>query len=144
MIYEDETWLSTKEISKILDCTQRTVTNLLKRGKLSAERDTDGTYYINKSEFFRAYPNYMETDEGIVKRPPIIPEVQLGDEKLRHLLELLEERKQQNEFLMRQIDGFAEEKSKMLDAINNHTRLLEYKETGFSKKSLMKRLFNRN
>jgi len=127
---DDKTWLTCREAGKLLNCTQRHVLNLIKKGKLSADRDDTGKYFIQKSEFFRAYPDAMGVEiDGNSAKSPGNEDMRLLEEKIRHLEEIAEERKRQTDFLKEQLSNFTAEKSKMLDAINSHTRLLEYKET---------------
>ncbi len=71
------------------------------------------------------------------------------EEKIRHLQEMLEEKKKQNDFLMEQISINDDKQSKMLDAISSHSRLLEYKESAVSaerkdKKFSLKKLLGKD
>lgn len=126
----EKTWLSCREAGKLLNFTQRHIINLINKGKLSAEKDEYGRYFIQKSEFFRAYPDAMNVEsKGTDKEPAGNDSVKLLEEKLQHLQEMFEEKKRQNEFLIEQLENFTQEKSKMLDAINSHARLLEHKES---------------
>jgi len=38
-------------------------TNIIKKGKLSAHRDESGQYFIDKSEFFRVYPQDKKVEQ---------------------------------------------------------------------------------
>lgn len=127
---KEKTWLSCREVGELLNCTQRHALNLIKNGKLSADRDEGGKYYVQKSEFFRVFPDAkkVEIDRNESKLPGK-EDMKFLEEKLKHLEEMMNEKNKQNEFLKEQLINFTEEKSKMLDAINGHTRLLEYKET---------------
>ena len=127
---EEKNWLTCREAASILNYSQRHIVNLIKNGKLSAQKDEDGKYYIQKSEFFRVYPNTMKQEKvGTVEKLLGNESVKFLEEKIRHLQEMVDEKKRQNEFLTQQLNNFTEEKSKMLEAINSHTRLLEFKET---------------
>ena len=122
-------FLTCKEAADIAGYTQRHILNIIKKGKLSASRDESGQYFIDKSEFYRVYPKKKgielignatkSTDESSKK---------LLEEKIRHLEEMVKEKTKINEFLTEQIHNFTFEKTKMLEAITSHSRLLEYKQ----------------
>jgi excisionase family DNA binding protein len=121
----EKSWFTCREAADLLNYTQRHIVNLIKKGKLSAEKDENGKYYIQKSEFFRVYPTAMKMEEPRTKEKSV--EKSNGkflEERVRHLQELIEEKNKQTEYLKEQISNFTQEKSKMLDAINGHTRLL--------------------
>lgn len=125
----EKTWLTCREAASLLNFTQRHIVNLIKKGKIRAEKDEDGKYYIQKSEFFRVYPQTMTQEEpGTTENSLEQGGKKFLEEKINHLQEILKERKEYNEFLTGQLQSFTQEKSKMLDAINGHTRLLEFKE----------------
>lgn len=127
---DEKSWLTCREVGELLNCTQRHALNLIKSGKISADRDEGGKYYVQKSEFFRVFPDAkkVEIDRSESKLAGK-EDMKFLEEKIKHLEEMMNEKKKQNEFLTEQLSNFTEEKSKMLDAINGHTRLLEYKET---------------
>jgi len=126
----ERNWLTCKEAGALLNFTQRHVLNLIKKGKISAEKDEDGKFYIQKSEFFRVYPHLMQVEIDRNSENSVEQGVnKVLEERIRHLQEMVDEKKKQNEFLTEQLSNFTQEKSKMLDAINSHTRLLEFKET---------------
>lgn len=127
---EEKVWLSCKQAAELLNCTDRNITTLIARGKLSAKKDENGKYFIQKAEFFRVYPEAIKrekerSDENLGGKYSI----KLLEERVRHLQEMIDEKKKHNDFLVQQLNNYTDEKSKMLEAINSHTRLLEYKET---------------
>lgn len=127
-MFEDKPWLTCREAAQLLNYSQRHIVNLIKNGKLSAEKDEDGKYYIQKAEFFRVYPTAMPKEMGgTAEKLTGTDAVKFLEEKVRHLQEMLDERRKQNDLLVQQLNNFTEEKSKMLDAIASHTRLLEHK-----------------
>jgi len=129
-------WLSCKEVASILGYTQRHIINIIKKGKLSARRDETGQYFIDKSEFYRVYPESSKIELTGSSSKSIEESIKkFLEEKIRHLEELLGEKNKLNEFLTEQIQNFNQEKSKMLEAINSHARLLEYKESAISNKT---------
>lgn len=126
----EKTWLTCREAAELLNYSQRHIINLIKKGKVSADRDDDGKYYIQKSEFYRVYPNTMRVEQdGNDQKSMSDSSNQLMEDKIKHLQEMVDEKKKQNDFLMEQLTNFTQEKSKMLEAINSHARLLEYKES---------------
>ncbi len=129
-MYNEKSWLTCREAAALLNYSQRHILNLIKKGKLSADRDEDGKYYIQKSEFLRVYPNAIKVEtDGISEKSMEGHTRKLLEEKIKHLQEMVDEKKKQNEFLVEQLSNFTHEKSKMLDAINSNARLLEFKET---------------
>ena len=126
----EKTWLTCREASKLLNCTQRHIINLIKKGKLSASKNIDGNWEIEKSEFFRAYPAAMNKETpGSDKKSSENNLMETLEEKVRHLEEMVSVERKHIEYLKDQLGNFTVEKSKMLDAINSHARLLEYKES---------------
>ena len=136
---EEKVWLSCKEAAELLNCTDRNITTLITRGKLSAKKDENGKYFIQKAEFFRVYPEAMKREkERSDEKSGGKYSIKLLEERVRHLQEMIDEKKKHNDFLIQQLDNYTHEKSKMLDAINSHTRLLEYKEvSGKSKDKVL-------
>lgn len=133
-MYKEKTWLTCREAAILLNYSQRHILNLIKNGKLSADRDDDGKYYIDKSEFYRVYPHAMPIEipvenDGNDSNSIENSSKQMLEIKIKHLEEMIDEKKKQNHFLTEQISNFTQEKLKMLDAINCHGRLLEFKET---------------
>ncbi len=126
----EKSWLTCREAASLLNYTQRHIVNLIKKGKLSADKDENGKYFIEKSEFFRVYPNATKGEPPRTEEKPAgNNSLEFLEEKIRHLQELVQEKNKHNEFLAHQLDNFTHEKSKMLEAINSHARLLEYKES---------------
>jgi len=126
----EKIWLTPKEAGDLIDMTSRNVTNLIRDGKIKAERDESGRFHIQKSEFYRVFPRALdsEIERNLKKMPPENTASKLLEEKNNHLMELIKEKAKQIDFLKEQLDNFNQEKSKMLDAISIHARLLEYKQ----------------
>jgi len=126
---DNKTYLTCKDIAKLLNITHRHVLNVLSKKNISTERDESGKHIVQKSEFFRVFPELMHKSEhGTEEKSDGNQAMKLMEEKIRHLQEMLDEKKKQNEFLMGQININDDKQSKMLDAINSHSRLLEFKE----------------
>lgn len=119
------TWLTPKQGAELVGCSTRHIQNLIQRGQLSATRE-DGKYYIDKSEFFRVFPEAhkrsmkkegedllldharMEVENGYLK------EIAQGKDKIN------EAKDKEIEFLRSQLQRFTE-------VISNQTRLIEHK-----------------
>lgn len=130
---DNKTYLTCKDIAKLLNVTHRHVLNVLAKKNISTEKDDSGKHIVQKSEFFRVFPNLMNVENtGKDGKSQGNQDMKLMEEKIRHLQEMLDEKKKQNEFLMAQISVNDLKQEKMLDALNGHTRLLEFKETGKS------------
>jgi len=54
---EESSLLSTRMAAEIAECSARHIQSLIKKGRLSATRDDGGNYLIDKSEFYRVFPN---------------------------------------------------------------------------------------
>jgi hypothetical protein len=103
---------------------------VLAKKNISTEKDESGKHIVQKSEFFRVFPELMnKQDHGNEGKSDGIQAMKVMEEKIKHLQEMLDEKKKQNEFLMGQISINDDKQSKMLDAINSHSRLLEFKES---------------
>lgn len=131
MIDDEKTYLTCKDMAKLLNVTHRHVLNVLAKKNISTEKDESGKHIVQKSEFFRVFPKLMNQEQsGNDEKSGGSESMKVMEEKIRHLQEMLDEKKKQNEFLMNQITISDDKQAKMLDAINGHTRLLEFKETG--------------
>ncbi len=132
---DGKNFLTCKEAADIAGYTQRHILNIIKKGTLSATRDESGQYFIDKSEFYRVYPkaNIVVTT-GNTSKSSDDSSKKLLEEKIRHLEELIKEKNKMNEFLTEQLQNFTFEKTKMLEAITSHTRLLEHKDNNENKR----------
>lgn len=138
MIDENKTYLTCKDIAKLLNVTHRHVLNVLAKKNISTEKDESGKHIVQKSEFFRVFPNLMNKEmSGTGEKSDGSIAMKVMEEKIRHLQEMLDEKKKQNDFLMEQICINDDKQSKMLDAINSHSRLLEFKESTKSPNELI-------
>lgn len=128
-MYDQRTWITTAEAAKLLKCTQRAIVKMITAGKLSATLENK-KYFIEKAEFFRVFPWTLpdQEREGKIENFDEKITTKLLEEKNNYLLDMIKEKTKQIEFLKDQLNNFSEEKSKMLDAINSHARLLEHKE----------------
>lgn len=129
------TQISTREAALELGVSSRQIQKLIKSGKLSAERNESGNYLIEKSEFYRVFPEAfnVRTDE---KNSEYNTRT-VRDHEIKHLEAMLTEKTQQNEFLQKQLEFATLEKTRLLDTIGNQQRLIEHQ----SGKKKRKKLF---
>lgn len=121
-------WLTPKQAGELAGYTARHIQNLIKSGKLTATRE-DGKYFIDKSEFFRVFPDaHRKAQRGNEANIEDAHARILSETEVKYLKEMLDDKDRQNEFLKKQLENFSLEKSMMLQAINSHSRLLEHKE----------------
>jgi hypothetical protein len=128
---ESNSWLTPTKASELLGCTSRAITNYINRGKLSATRE-DGKFYIDKSEFFRVFPQAHIKEQ---ERNPQMQKQEMERMKLENTLikEMSNMKDREIEFLKSQIESFNKKETQLIEAINSHTRLLEFKEVGMPK-----------
>lgn len=128
MIKEKE-YLTPKEAAELLDCSAKSIINYINQKKIKADKDQLGFYLIHKAEFFRDYPQaFMALQERNEGKMNDKISIKFLEKEITHLKDMLAEKKKENEFLKDQNSISIQEKNKMLDAINSHTRLLEHKE----------------
>lgn len=121
---ETSSYLTSSEAALLVGCTSRHITNCITRGKLSASKE-DGIYYIDKSEFFRVFPEAHIKEQ---ERNPLTQKLETERTKIENALlkEMSSQKDKEIEFLRSQIDVFNRKEQQMLETIQSHTRLLEY------------------
>ena len=119
----DKPWISCKQAGEILNYTQRHITILIKKGKLKEEFE-DGKYFIQKEEFFRAFPHTIKPKETKIEESI---NTKFLEEKICYLQSMLEDKKKENEFLREQLKMATSENSKMIDSLNGYLKFLERK-----------------
>lgn len=132
---ENSSLLSTREAAEISGFSARHIQNIIKKGKLSATRDEGGNYLIDKSEFYRVFPdthNKGNTENGDEDSTRTVLEI-----KIQHLKEMLAEKNKQNEFLQRQLETASAEKTMLLETLSSNQKLLEYKSGKIRKKKFL-------
>jgi esterase/lipase len=134
---DDASFLTTMEAANIAGCTSRHITNLITRGEMSAERK-DKKYIIQKSEFYRVFPQTMKKEKEPINSSIMQDNSRLSVENSM-LKELCKSKDKELEFLRSQIEIFHREKDKLLDSLNAHTRLLEHVPHGKKGWSLFRR-----
>lgn len=133
-------WLTPKQAGTLAGYTARHIQNMIVAGRLSATKE-DGKYYIDKSEFFRVFPRaHKKEQEGNLTQT--VAEKERLELENNLLKEMASQKDKEIEFLRNQVEFVSHEKVKMLDAIVNQTKLLEYKnEKEMTEKDEKKRLW---
>ena len=108
--------LNVKQASELVGCSTRHIQKMIKGGSLSAYRDKGNKYLIDKSEFYRVFPDLMPRTDAITREPAC-------EQEYNQLLFL----KEQNEFLKEQLDQANGEKRGLLNALENAQRMIEFK-----------------
>lgn len=121
---ENNSSISTREAAEIAGFSARHIQSMIKKGKLSASRDDGGNYLIDKSEFYRVFPDAhskrsLTNNDGDSTRIVLELEVQ-------HLKEMLAEKHKQNEFLHKQLETATTEKTMLLETLSSNQKLLEH------------------
>lgn len=124
---DNETRIGTSEAAKLAGFSLRHIQNMIKDGRLSASRTENGSYSIDKSEFFRVFP---DAHPEARKRK----QMQNSPDELRIVHETeIKYLKQINDLLQAQldeakalIDKSEKEKTALFDALGSTQKLLEY------------------
>lgn len=114
-------YLTAREAAELAGCSTRHVQVQIKLGKMSATRTETGSYLIEKSEFYRVFPDAFK---------PTAPRTDANeDEKnartlleneIKYLKQMLEEKEKNTEFLKDQMN-------RITTALTSNARLLEDK-----------------
>jgi excisionase family DNA binding protein len=131
---ENNSLLSTREAAEIAGYSARHIQGMIKKGKLSATRDDGGNYLIEKSEFYRVFPdahNKRSTANSGDDSTRIVLE-----KEVQHLKEMLAEKSKQNEFLHRQLEVATTEKTMLMETLSSNQKLLEHSSTKKRKRLL--------
>jgi len=104
--------LYVKQASNLVGCTTRHIQKIIKSGTLSAHRAEGNKYLIEKSEFYRVFPDLKPRTS-----------TETGKQEYNQLLFL----KEQNEFLKEQLEHANSEKRSLLSALENAQRMIEFK-----------------
>lgn len=133
-LIKTSTQINTREAALELGVSSRQIQKLIKRGKLSAERNESGNYLIEKSEFYRVFPEAfnIRTDANINEQNTQV----VRDHEIKHLEAMLNEKTRQTEFLQKQLESSALEKTRLLDTISNQQKLLEHQNNKKARKKL--------
>jgi excisionase family DNA binding protein len=113
---EQSARIDAKQAAELIGCSTRHVQKQIKDGRLSSTRDKGNKYLIDKSEFYRVYPDLMV--RTATNKADIISE---KDDFRVNLL------KEENAFLKEQLNAANNEKKQILSALDNAQRLIEFK-----------------
>jgi hypothetical protein len=124
---DNETRIGTSEAAKLSGFSLRHIQNMIKNGRLSASRTENGSYSIDKSEFFRVFP---DTHPEAKQRK----QMQNSPDELRIVHETeIKYLKQINDLLQAQLDEAKaliekseKEKTALFDALGSTQKLLEH------------------
>lgn len=118
--------VTTRKAGEITGFSSRHIQNFIKSGKLSATRDLNGNYLIDKAELYRAFPDSHQKKQEEKSRE-ISQEVL--EAEIRHLKEM-------NSLLNKQLEIATTEKTMLLETLNSNTKLLEHQGSKKQKKFL--------
>jgi len=113
---EQSAQIDAKQAAELIGCSTRHVQKQIKDGRLSATRDKGNKYLIDKSEFYRVYPDLM-----VRSATKQLETVREQDDFQIKLL------KEENTFLKDQLTAANNEKKQILSALDNAQRLIEFK-----------------
>ncbi len=132
---KNDTLLSTREAAEISGFSSRHIQNLITRGNISAIRSDDGRYLIDKSEFYRVFPD-THTQRTIPHNDAHIENSSahiLIEAENKYLKEMLAEKDRriaekdtQNEFLHKQLETATAEKKMLIETLSSNQKLLEH------------------
>ena len=110
------THLTTREASEQSGKSHQQIQRLIRGGKLSAKRDESDNYLIEKSEFYRVFPDaHKQKSQENTKE--ISEEIFLNE--IKHLKEM-------NSFLHKQLETAEKEKNYLLETLKSSQKLLEH------------------
>lgn len=113
---EKNSFMSTREAAREAGYSSRHLQNFITSGKLSATRGSDGKYLIDRSEFYRVFPDaHKQKSQENAKE--ISEEIFLNE--IKHLKEM-------NNFLYKQLETAEKEKNYLLEMLKSSQKLLEH------------------
>ena len=123
----ESTRISVTECAKILSITSRAVQKYIKEGKLSAAKNEKGKYEVDKSEFYRVFPDAYVNEKPKEKYANNnIDHSAIKDVEIKHLKEQVYLLKEQlTDAKEREIRHELREKN-LIEIANNHTKLLTH------------------
>lgn len=116
----DNNYLNVRQASDLLDVSERTITRQIKTGKLSATKSDTGSWQIEKSEFYRVYPEKLE------KTRSDITSGKLQTVSENHHIEVTDMLKKQIALLEDQLRQSNKEKEAILNTLQSNQRMLEH------------------
>tara|TARA_B110000879_G_C10997032_1_gene441547 strand:- start:390 stop:770 length:381 start_codon:yes stop_codon:yes gene_type:complete len=113
---EESSRIDAKQAAALVGCSTRNIQKIIKDGSLSAYRGKGNKYLIEKSEFYRVFPDLMP--RAVANTSELVREQE--DNQLLFL-------KEQNEFLKEQLEHANGEKRSLLSALENAQKMIEFK-----------------
>lgn len=124
---DNETRIGTSEAAKLSGFSLRHIQNMIKDGRLSASRTESGSYSIDKSEFFRVFPDAHPEARQRKQMQNSPDELRIVHETeikyLKQINELLQAQLDEAKFL---IEKSEKEKTALFDALGSTQKLLEH------------------
>ena len=123
----NETRIGTSEAAKLSGFSLRHIQNMIKDGRLSASRTESGSYSIEKSEFFRVFPDahpekwQRKQTQNSFDESRIVHETEI--KYLKQINELLQAQLNEARSL---IEKSEKEKAALFDALGSTQKLLEH------------------
>ena len=123
------TTLSLSQAAKEVGVAKSTITNAIKKGKLSATKNPDGSYDIQPVELFRAYPK--GSSKGVRTQGNETPKLDAvqpipGQGETLMLQAQLEAKSRECNLLETQLEDTRSERDKWQEQASSTQRLLEY------------------
>ncbi|AOW51848.1 TPA: helix-turn-helix domain-containing protein [Legionella pneumophila subsp. pneumophila] len=128
---EKNSFMSTREAAKEAGYSPRHLQNFITSGKLSATRGVDGKYLIDRSEFYRVFPD-AHKQKSQENSKEISEEIFLNE--IKHLKEM-------NNFLHKQLETAEKEKNHLLETLKSSQKLLEHNSSEKTEKIKRKKIF---
>ncbi|HMF72310.1 MAG TPA: helix-turn-helix domain-containing protein [Flavitalea sp.] len=136
---ESNSSITTRDAAEILGFSTRHIQNMIKVGKLSATRTENGSFIIDKAEFYRVFPEKftVELERTSANKEASGARTVLESE-IKHLKDMMTEKEKHNEFLRQQIESMNSERKIILETLGSNQRLLEDKrESHKSRKKIL-------
>lgn len=134
---DSSAYLTPGDAAHLMGYTTRHIQNLIRKGKITAVRD-DGRYYIEKSEFFRVFPDAFNNSPEAKNTSKAMDTAKMEVEN-QYLKEIAADKDKQIEYLKKQLEDTLAKEGKLIEAVNSNARLLEYKASQLEEDAIFKR-----
>ena len=124
---DNETRIGTSEAAKLSGFSLRHIQNMIKDGRLSASRTENGSYSIDKSEFFRVFPDAHPEARQRKQMQNSSDELRIAHEtEIKYLKQINDLLQAQLDEAKALIDKSEKEKTALFDALGSTQKLLEH------------------
>lgn len=124
---DNETRIGTSEAAKLSGFSLRHIQNMIKDGRLSASRTESGSYSIEKSEFFRVFPDaHLETRQRKQTQNSFDESRIVHETEIKYLKQINDLLKAQLDEAKSLIEKAEKEKTALFDALGSTQKLLEH------------------